>query len=51
MSYAAESELLLDFLEEQRRHVLGILAGLSEELAAPSGGQQHHRHVDPLCLR
>ena len=52
MSYAAESELLPDFLEGPGRHVLGILEGLPEERAAPSGGQPHHRHVVGLpCLR
>jgi Protein of unknown function (DUF664) len=31
MSYQTETELLRDFLDEQRNHVLGILEGLSEE--------------------
>ncbi len=29
--YETETELLLDFLNEQRQHVLGILDGLAEE--------------------
>jgi Protein of unknown function (DUF664) len=31
MSYATETELLLDYLNEQRHHALGILEGLPEE--------------------
>jgi hypothetical protein len=51
-SDATESELLLDFLEEQRRHVLGILEGLSEELAAhPGVNSTTGTSIDPLGLR
>jgi hypothetical protein len=31
MSYATETELLLDYLNEQRHHVLGILEGLPDD--------------------
>jgi Protein of unknown function (DUF664) len=31
MSYATEPELLLDYLDEQRHHFLGILEGLSDD--------------------
>ena len=31
MSYATEPELLLDYLNEQRHHVVGTLEGLSDD--------------------